>query len=63
MRAGVQTSNDSVSKHAMAGSETITSPMAPGRITSLRIFGYSIAKSGHQAGVLSTGHPYEDLPK
>ena len=43
---GVQTSNDSVSRHASAGSETIKSPMAPGRMTSLRIFGYSIAKSG-----------------
>jgi hypothetical protein len=37
--------------------------MAPGRMTSLRIFGNSIAKAGRYASVLCTGHAQGDLRK
>jgi hypothetical protein len=37
--------------------------MAPGRMTSLRISGYSIAKPRHRASVLSTRHSFDKFFK
>src|SRR5450759_4316235 len=63
VRAAVQSSSESAARHSSAGSETMKSPMAPGRMTSLRIFGNSIAKAGRYARVLCTGHAQGDLRK